>query len=241
LYKRFLLVPLILAFAASPALAGPTVIAALGESPLLGPSASTAQMRARVAANEGIVSAAAAKIGLTPSEFAQLRAAIDSSRVAWVTVPRHLDAMSWQSGGTVYVLHDVIIPAATHGWEVDIPEQGHILALYLPAACGNLSIVRKVASPLALRSHPTRVAALHYPPDVPTMTDSSAYVAPAAPVVIPDDAPAAPVTVASTEFPPVAPAATHHLLFLVPLLAIAAAISGGTGSGPVAAAPTGCP
>lgn len=229
-FKKLFIVPLIVALSAAPALARPTVIAELGASPLLGTSTSTAQMRARVAHNEGIMSAAAAKIGLTTGEYAQFRAAIDSSRVAWVTVPRHLDAMTWQSGGTVYALHDVVIPAGTHGWEVDVPSHGHILALYMPAKCGNLSLVRKSAPVVAVR-HPARVAALKV---VPPVAAAPLPVA-APPADIPDDTPApVPATVAVADFPPAV--ATHRPFFLAPLLFGLAALAG-NGGGPTQAAP----
>jgi len=52
-FKRLLLLPLILVLGVAPALARPIVIAELGKSPLLGSSTSTAEMRARVARNEG--------------------------------------------------------------------------------------------------------------------------------------------------------------------------------------------
>jgi hypothetical protein len=226
------------AFGIAPALAKPTVIAELGTAPLLGTSTSTVQMRERVAQNEGMVSAAADRIGLTRNEYAQFHAAIESSHVAWVTVPRHLDAMSWQSGGTVYVLHDVIIPAGTNGWEVDVKSHNQILALYMPVKCGNLSLVRKAASVIAHRSRPVRVAALKIAPPVAAAPVAAAPVPP-----VPDDTvPAAPVKVAAAEFPPVAAASTaHHALFLVPLLFGLAALSGGSGSGPVVAPPVACP
>lgn len=241
--KGLVFFPLMFALGVAPALAKPTVIAELGTAPLLGVSSSTAQMRARVAENAGIVAAAAAKIGLTPNQYAQFRAAIASSRVAWVRVPRHLDAMSWQSGGTVYVLHDVVIPAGTNGWEVDVRDHDRILALYLPAKCGNLSLVRKAAPVLAHRPDPVRVAALNVapPPVVPAVPAPSVPAAPPAPPV-PDDAPPpAPATVAQAEFPPATAAARRHPAWLLaPLLFGLAALSGG-GSGPAVAPPAGCP
>lgn len=245
--KQLAFVPLIVALGAGPALARPTVIAELGTAPLLGTSTSTADMRARVARNEGVVSAAAARLGLTPGQYAQFHAAIDSSRVAWVTVPRHLDAMTWQADGRVYVLHDVVIPAGTHGWEVDVPANGRVLALYMPAKCGNLSLLRKAAPPvLAHRAAPVRVAALTVAPPPPPVEAAPAPPAPVAPPPpAPDDvAPAPPAQVAQAEFPPAAAAATHHApLFLAPLLFGLAALSGGGGhsSGPIAVPAAGCP
>jgi hypothetical protein len=242
--KQLALVPLIVALGAGPALAHPTVIAELGTAPLLGTSTSTADMRARIARNEGVMSAAATRLGLTPGEYAQFHAAIDSSRVAWVTVPRRLDAMTWQANGHVYVLHDVVIPAGTNGWEVDVPAHGKVLALYMPAKCGNLSLLTKAPPPvIARRAAPPRVAALIVAPPAP-IEAPPAPVAVVPPPPVPNDAApvaAAPVQVAQTEFPPAA-AATHHLpLFLAPLLFGLAAISGGHGSGPVTVPAAGCP
>jgi hypothetical protein len=236
--KAILLAPLLIALAAGPVLAKPTVIAELGTAPLLGTSVSTAQMRARVAHNEGILSAAAARLGLSAGEYAQFHAAIDDSRVAWVTMPRHLDAMTWQGGGRVYALHDVVIPANTHGWEVDLRSRGQILALYMPAKCGNLSLVRKAAPAIAHHAVvPVYVAA------VPPVVAPPPVVVAAAPAPPPPDdtPPAAPVVAAApSAFPPAA-AARHIPLFLAPLLFGLAALSGGLGSGPVVAPPVGCP
>lgn len=242
---------LICVLGVTPAFAHTTVIGELGTAPLLGRSSSTAQMRMRVARNEGVLSAAATKLGLTTNQYALFRAELASSRVAWVTVPRHLDAMTWQGGGRVYALHDVEIPANTHGWEVDLPDgRGRVLALYMPALCGNLSILRKSAPLIAHHAPPTRVAALAAtPPAPPPAPPIEAAPAPVAPVVAPappipnDQAVAPPATVAQAEFPPVATVAAHGglLPFLVPLLAGVAALSGGSGSGPVSAPPVGCP
>jgi hypothetical protein len=239
---------LVCALGASPALAHTTVVSQLGEAPLLGSSSSTAQMRANVARNEGVLSAAATKLGLTSNQYALFRAELASSRVSWVTVPRHLDAMTWQGNGRVYALHDVMIPANTRGWEVDLPDgNGRVLALYMPALCGNLSILRKSAPLVAHHAPPTRVAALAATPPAPPppVEAAPAPVAPAppAPPVPNDQAPAPPATVAQAAFPPVAAAAAHGglLPLLVPLLAGVAALSGGSGSGPVVAPPVGCP
>jgi len=241
-YKAIFLAPLMVALAAGPALAKPTVIAELGTAPLLGESTSTAQMQARVAHNEGVVSAAATRLGLSSGEYAQFREAVATSRVAWVTVPRHLDAMTWQGGGRVYVLHDVIIPAKTHGWEVDLPQRnGHVLALYMPAACGNLSLVRRAAPVIAAHAPLRRVAALKVAPVAAPIAAVAAVPPPAA---VPNDAPAAaPVQVAQAEFPPAAAGAHHAAFFLAPLLFGLAALAGGGGgqSAPAVVPAAKCP
>jgi hypothetical protein len=219
-----------------------TVIAELGTAPLLGTSSSTAQLRQRVARNEGVLSAAAARLGLNNSQYAQFRAAIDGSRLAWVTVPRHLDAMTWQGAGRVYVLRDVMIPAGTHGWEVDLPANGQVLSLYMPALCGNLSILRKSVPVVAHRAARVETPVVVVPPPAPVPPPVA--VAPPPPPVVAAPPPAPPpAAVAETEFPPVAAvAAVHHGFSLLPLLFGLGAISGGAsssggGPAPIAACP----
>jgi hypothetical protein len=238
--ERFLLAVSFFALCVSPAIARPTVIAELGSAPLLGTSRSTAEMRALVARNEGIVSAAAVRLGLTAGEYAQFHEAIDASRVAWVTVPRHLDSMTWQAGGRVYALHDVVIPSGTHGWEVDVPERNGVLALYMPAKCGNLSLVRRPARVIARRAPAAHVAVAPVVAPAAVAPPVEVAAAPAPPP--PDDAPAPAPPAPPTEFPP-APAAAKHsaALFLAPLLFGLAALSAGSGSGPIASVPVGCP
>jgi hypothetical protein len=144
--------------------------------------------------------------------------------------------MTWQSGGRVYALRDVVIPANTHGWEVDIPAHGRVLALYLPAKCGNLSLVRRTAPAIADRAPLRRVAALRV---VPASAPIAPLAAAAPPPAAPNDAPvAAPPQVAQAEFPPAAAAAHHTAFFLVPLLlGLAALASGGGGNSNAAVAP----
>jgi hypothetical protein len=217
---QFLAGSAIFILGAAPALSHTTVIAELGSFPLLGTSSSTAELRSRVARNEGTLSAAATKAGLTPSEYAQFRAAIDSKQLAWVTVPRHLDVMTWQANGAVYALHDVDVPARTHGWEVDIPHGHQLIAVYLPAKCGNLSVVRRALPVVAQRPKPKQVMALHTVDQQPVAV-APPVVAEASPV--PVEAP--PAAVAGTEFPPVAAVAKHGIN-LLPLLFGLAALAG---------------
>jgi len=234
LLKSFLLTPIIFALAVAPALAKPTVVAELGTAPLLGASNSTADMRSRVAANAGFVKEAAHKLGLSSSEYTQFASAVANSRVVWVTVPRHLDAMTWRSGNKVYLLRDVVIPANSRGWKVELHTTGQRVSLYMPAACGNLSIVR------------TPIPAIAYKPAVIVPPVPVAAVVPveepqAAVAVIPDDTPAVPVRVAKADFPPVI-APRGNALFFAPLLfGLAALVGGGGGGASFVPVPNGCP
>lgn len=139
--------------------------------------------------------------------------------MTYVTIPRRLDAMSWRSGNRVHVLHDVLIPAKTMGWEVDLAEGGSVLAVFIPNKCGNLSLLRKPA---------VRVARA-----VKVLPASIAYAAPApapAATPVPTPAPTAIPTQAPMQVPlsnyaaSTGPAAPHHFrawpLMFLPIIAM---------------------
>lgn len=200
----------------TPAFAQSHVIAQLGTAPLVGEIASTAQLQSDVARNRRLFESAGGKLGLTPAEYAQFETRIASRQLAYVTLPRHLDAMSWSSRGNVYVLHDVVIPADTKGWEIDLKEGRSIVALFIPARCGNLSIVRKALPAIAQApARPVKVEAAATQPPAPS-------TAPAAPVVAMPDTPAA--TPAPYQSVATSTGPAHHLrwwpLLLIPIAAL---------------------
>ncbi len=125
-----------------PALAHPIEIVTLGRAPLMGQSTNAQELKYNFKHHEAEMRQAAAAIGLTREQYEQFRLQLDVARPAWVTIPRHLDAMTWASYGQVHVLHDVIIPANQKGVEVDLQAPGKNIALFLPAKCGNLSVIR---------------------------------------------------------------------------------------------------
>jgi len=195
------------------ALAVPHVLAQLGTAPLVPPIHSTAELQADIAGRPHLYSTAAAKLGLSPDEYAQFALRVRSGRVAYVTIPRHLDEMTGAPGGVVEVLNDVIIPPNTRGWEVDLTERHYLLAIFVPAKCGNISVLRKalpVIAHTATHRKRVRVAAAVVPPipppQVPVPTPS--------PSPIPTPAPYK--SVAATTGP------AHHFrlwpLLLVPLI-----------------------
>ena len=219
-----------------PSLAAPHTIAQLGVSPLLGQVTSTPELQQDVARNQHIFSTAATKLGLTPREYAEFANRIANGRVSYVTIPRHLDAMTWASNGRVYALNDVIIPANTHGWEVDLVEGHQVLAMFVPAKCANLSLLRRPLPALAQAPPRQRVrvaAAETGPPaPVPNAQGGGTPVASPAPAV----AVAAPVATP----PPYASAAastgpSHRgigwwPLLLVPIIALIGHGGGGGGN-----------
>ena len=170
-----------------PAFAQPHVIAQLGTAPLIGQIASTSQLQTDVQRQRHLFEAAGGKLGLTPDEYARFEQRIASKQLTYVTLPRHLDAMSWSSGGSVYVLHDVVIPAGTKGWEIDLREDTGVVALFIPARCGNLSIVRKPLPAIAQTApKPAVVEAAATAQPAPTAAPATQVVAvPAAPAATP--------------------------------------------------------
>jgi hypothetical protein len=244
---RYFITPLLILGLTTPALSQPHVIAQLGTSPLLGQVDSTQTLQADVARNERLFEEAGTKLGLSSSEYAQVRDRIATSRLTYVTIPRHLDAMTWSLNGQVKVLHDVIIPANTKGWEADIKENGQTVAVFIPNKCGNLSMIRRPAPVLA--ALPTHVKAAHSAPvaAVPPPQPAPASSAPtAAPVVeAPQSAPApagtpAPyTTIASNTAPAPATGGGGHFpwfLLLIPVIALVGGHGGGsvTTAGPPA-------
>ncbi|MHB8591047.1 MAG: hypothetical protein ACYDBO_03580 [Vulcanimicrobiaceae bacterium] len=123
------------------------VIRTLGHAPLLGGLHSTADLQKAVRTHEALFAEAASQLGLTQEQYARLSYAIQSKHVRWVTIPRRLQMMTWSDGTYVYLIHDVIIPAHSDGWEVDLRSGDERLALYIPMACGNLSINRSKIPP----------------------------------------------------------------------------------------------
>ncbi|HEV3154382.1 MAG TPA: hypothetical protein VGZ02_11305 [Candidatus Baltobacteraceae bacterium] len=219
-----------------PAFAQPHVIAQLGTSPLVGRIASTAELQNDVSRESALFRTAGVKLGLTPEEYARFAQRIASRQVSYVTIPRHVDAMSWASNGSVYVLHDVVLPENTRGWEIDLTERGQVVALFVPARCGNLSLLRKPLPALA---------------QVPPRTEAAVITPPPAPTAAPTAAPAPPVAAApAVQLPPTpapvaAPAqsvasstpATHRTgflpLLLIPLVAFLASHGGRSGNTPI--------
>ena len=122
---------------------------------LLGETSSRAEIQRRVAANESRLAMAGQQMGLTQSEMARFFRTFKNSKPAWVRLPEHLDAMSAiHRNGNVYVVRDVIIPAGSSGWEVDLVESHQLVRLFMPASCGNLSVIRMPIKHIAARPRP---------------------------------------------------------------------------------------
>jgi hypothetical protein len=187
---RCLSIGLIVAVTAAPGLSAPTIIAELGTAPLLGPNTTLSQLQVSIARNESRLSRAATLAGMSPAEYRAFRIATQTQRPDWVRVPRRLSAMTWYSGGQVRVTYDVEIPAATYGFEYDEADAAQRLRIFLPVACGNLSVLRERIRRAAAHKPPMEVSAI--PPHVVATPAPPAAAAPesqALPKPIPTAAP----------------------------------------------------
>jgi hypothetical protein len=218
-----------------PAFAHPVEIATLGHAPLMASSTTPAQLKYNVAQNDPILRQAGDDLGITRDQYAEFRRAVDTGNATWVTIPRHLDAMTWANHGHVYVIHDVIIPANQKGLEVDLHRGDKIISLFLPAKCGNLSVIRRNVPHLAA----AKIRNFPVPHPNPVVTTASVAAGPEAPVTTAPLAPAAPMVAAASVVPAVA-AVHHSLLGLIPLAAIIPAITH-TGGGTTTTTNTGGP
>lgn len=217
-----------------------TVIATLGEAPLVGPLPSTHALVMAVFRNPDRFHKAARLLGLSSDQYEELTEDIsDRENVRWVTIPRHLDAMSWASSGRVHVIKDVLIPPKTAGWAIHL--SGGIVA-YVPARCGNLSVLHE-AQPRRVAAAPKPViaplAATAPAPDE-TVAAADAPAPPEAPPPPPEAPPPAAVAVAPLAAVPIAAPAAHSLwaaigAALLPLIGLGGGSSGGS------AAAAGCP
>lgn len=135
-------------FTSGPAIAAPYAIHNLSHDALLGPTSSRNEMQQRVRQYGARVRKAAIDLGLTPSEVQAFEAQLPSAR--YVVLPRRLNAMTGYAHGAPYVVRDVLIPASSRGWEVDLVRGDALKRVFVPAECGNLSILRSFRPHIAL-------------------------------------------------------------------------------------------
>jgi|SRR5579872_374800 len=214
---------------AGPALGKPVVIRELNTAPLLGSSGSTAAQLSKLLQHEALVQEAAGKLGLTPDEFNAFMRQWRMHQIRWVEIPRHLDGMTWAAGNRVHVLKDVYIPANTMGWEVDVKGHDRTLSLFLPAACGNLSLVRRAKQIVHAPLPKPLPSAQPSTPPTPQETE-------APPTPVPEATPEVAVA------PAVVAAASHPLWpYLVPLILTTVHAGGGGYGEPPGGPPPGPP
>ncbi len=173
---------------------------------------------------------AAARIGLTPSEYRQFRDALLDGKAKYVTLPRRLDAMAGSRRGSIYVVKNAYLTSSVHGWRVALAD-GNVV--FVPQACGNLSLLRPPALAHVPVVHPVAYAAPKRKRKfVPVV--AAAEVVPPTPVTVAPPQPEAPAAVVAAPVGAGAPAASRGaspLLFLIPA-ALGGIIAGATHSSP---------
>lgn len=177
----------------------------LTEGSLIGPIASTPQLRREMTVHEALLVNATVRLGLTRSDFAAVRQEIDLGRARYVALPRHLDGMAGEHGGVPFVVRDVVIPAHVYGWEVDLQKPDGLVRVFVPNRCGNISYV--------FVPRRFRVAAASYPSPLPPPPVAPT---PAPPLALATPAPTA-VPIAVAQAPVVA---GHPHLGWLPFLAL---------------------
>lgn len=109
---------------------------------------------------------AAQRVGLTPREFDEMERRIAQGQVKRTTLPVRLDSMSGMHGGRIYAVNDVRVHPEQSAYAVVLSDGKRV---YIPAECGNLSVVepaRHVAHTAAHRvvaDAPTRAGAPRRP------------------------------------------------------------------------------
>ncbi len=176
----------------------PIVLTVLGRAPVLGQLRSTAELREKMRSNSPVFLQAAALIGLTNEQTDTLMRDIDAGNLRYVIVPRHLERMTWSADGRAHVLDNVIIPADTHGWEIDISDGRTLSEVFIPAACGNLSINHRRLPPPHREPVPT-------PPPHRDAVPTPPPVAVVTPQPLPPVPPPPPQTIVQVQRPSILP------------------------------------
>jgi hypothetical protein len=134
-----------------------------------------------------LFSDAAARIGLTPAEYKEFRGALLDGKAVYVKLPSRVDAMSGDRHGSVYAVKDAVMTQTVMGWRVALAD-GNVV--YIPQACGNISLLRHAA--IAVVPHHKVVAVVHRKPRY-VQAIATAPAVPTPVVVTPPEVPAPPV------------------------------------------------
>ena len=160
-----------------------------------------------------LYSDAAKRMGLTQAEYQQFRNALLDGKATYVTLPRRLDAMAGSRRGSVYVVKNAYLTAPARGWRVALAD-GNIV--YVPQACGNLSVLRPRVVAHAAVYHPKPVAYVHANPGVVPAVAAAETVPPPTPVTVVPEQPATEAVAAAPAAAPAAARGASPLLFLIP-------------------------
>jgi hypothetical protein len=97
------------------------------------------ELRAEIVTHPRTYDAAAREIGLTRSEYNELKEDLLMDRhVTYGLIERHLNAMAGRRGSYVYAVHNAYVEGPTvYGWRIPLKD-GKVV--YVPQECGNLSV-----------------------------------------------------------------------------------------------------
>ena len=159
-----------------------------------------------------LFSDAAARIGLTPSEYKEFRASLLGGKAVYVTLPRRVDAMSGNRRGSVYAVHNAVMNQSVMGWQVALSD-GNVV--YIPQVCGNISLLKHAA--IATRPAPKRMVATRQHRHRTVAYVQATKVTPETPVVVTPEAPPAETPATAAQVVPAAATHGNGFLFFVPV------------------------
>jgi hypothetical protein len=99
-----------------------------------------------------LFSDAAARVGMSPKEYAEFRKALLNGKATYVTLPTKVDAMSGQRHGYVYAVRNAVMTTPQLGWKVTLSDGNMV---FVPQVCANISF---------LHGKPPKVVAMHRKP-----------------------------------------------------------------------------
>jgi hypothetical protein len=120
--------------------------------------AKASEVQQVVVADKSRYKQAAQRIGLTNREFDEMKRHIARGEAKPTTLPVHLDAMAAMHRGRVYAIRDVRVLPNQRAYAVVLDDGKRV---YIPAVCGNLSVVRGKA--LRIAHAPTHRVLAHAP------------------------------------------------------------------------------
>jgi hypothetical protein len=226
---RWLSIVLLMSLFASlaPAAASERLVTDFSDGSLLGQIESTRALQQAFDDHETQLADAGAQIGLTPDQFRAVRVAVAAGRARYVELPQHIDAMTGEHDGHIFVVRNIRIPPRVFGWEVDLDEPGDVVKVYVPNRCGNISVVRERSQVLA--------AAPVYHVDSPPAGLAYGPFAPGPSALpVPESSPDVAYAPSLSTPAEAVQAATHHFAFLPFLLGgllVGFLSSGGHGTG----------
>ena len=169
-----------------------------------------ADVQAALIFREDDYHSAARQIGLSPAEWDELQRRVLAGEARDEALPTHVDAMAGMRHGRVYALRNVWVKPGERAFVIALDDGKRV---YVPRACGNLSVVRgaparhvayaapkpRVQRPRAAHAthHPMVAAARVAPPPITVVPETAPVVAAAPPIFAPLPAPAAAAPVAA--------------------------------------------